>query len=275
MKRVLEQSELNFDASALPNPALWTVVIPAAGMGTRLNYGRPKILYPISGRPILYHLLDIFGELASHVVVVGSPSGSQDIQDAIARHSKRSMVAVCQQESPRGMADAVLCARDKVLTENTLVVWGDQVTARERTARLCMLAHEGRPRATLTLPTYMRKDPYINLLRDTSDRIIQVQQRREGEISVPIGENDCGMFLFNSARLFSLLEEQMTQSRATGTRTGEFNLLPLLPLFEQGDGATQTLRIAREDETLGVNTTEEAVAAERVLASRVKENAHV
>jgi bifunctional N-acetylglucosamine-1-phosphate-uridyltransferase/glucosamine-1-phosphate-acetyltransferase GlmU-like protein len=121
----------------------------------------------------------------------------------------------------------------------------------------------------------MRRDPYIHFVRDAAGRILQVQQRREGEISVPVGENDCGMFLFKSARLFEVIGDHMSKSVATGAQTGEFNLLPLLPLFDDGNGSTQTLRIADEDETLGVNTQDEAIAAERVLASRKMEAAHV
>ena len=31
------------------DPSRWTCVIPAAGKGTRLGYGLPKIMYPILG----------------------------------------------------------------------------------------------------------------------------------------------------------------------------------------------------------------------------------
>jgi UDP-N-acetylglucosamine pyrophosphorylase len=45
-------------ASALVDPGQWTAVIPAAGRGSRLGFHRPKILYPVAGRPILDWLLD-------------------------------------------------------------------------------------------------------------------------------------------------------------------------------------------------------------------------
>ena len=31
----------------------WTAIIPAAGIGSRLGYSKPKILYPVLGKSIL------------------------------------------------------------------------------------------------------------------------------------------------------------------------------------------------------------------------------
>ena len=45
--------------------SLWTCVIPAAGEGTRLLYNRPKVLYPILGKPILHHLVGLFQKYCS------------------------------------------------------------------------------------------------------------------------------------------------------------------------------------------------------------------
>ena len=58
------------------------------------------------------------------------------------------------------------------------------------------------------------------------------------------------------------------EDNVLGAKTGEQNLLQLFPEFENLDCRVNTLRIATEDETRGVNTLEEAKVAEQLLHNR-------
>ena len=254
-------------STTAPRTSDWTVVIPAAGRGSRLGFSLPKILYPIGDKTILDQLLNTFETLAQHIIIIASPSGKSPIEEHLAARSSITGVSIAVQPEPRGMADAILYARDIVTTPHALVVWGDQATVSERTCRLCMVAHEARLNAQLTFPTFMKTNPYIDVQREPSGRIKKILQKREGEITSTVGENDCGVFLFNSARLFALLSEHRQTNVARGANTKEFNLLPLLPLFDDGHGSAQTLRVSEESETLGVNTPEDGRAVAATLSS--------
>ena len=59
----------------------WTTVIPAAGRGTRLDFEKPKVLFPLAGRLILDWLLDLFEPRSGRVIIVASPSGREAIED--------------------------------------------------------------------------------------------------------------------------------------------------------------------------------------------------
>ncbi|MFN8390798.1 MAG: NTP transferase domain-containing protein [Bdellovibrionota bacterium] len=267
MKPIIEKDELTFELSGF-SPERWTAVIPVAGKGSRLGYNAPKVLYPIAGETILSIILSQLAGLVERVVFVVSPSGREPIAAALEDLGVTGWVDLCVQETPRGMGDAIACAKDSVRTPSCLVIWGDQVTIRRDTLRACLAAHELRGKATLTLPTIMRRKPYIHFVRDTHGRITKVQQQREGEISVAVGENDCGIFCFASDLLFQVLESGWKNQAAIGAETRELNLLPLLPQFERGDGSVVTLRIATEEETLGVNSVEDAMMAESILRTR-------
>ena len=39
-------------------PAPLTIVLLAAGKGTRMRSERPKVLHPLAGRPMIAHVLD-------------------------------------------------------------------------------------------------------------------------------------------------------------------------------------------------------------------------
>jgi bifunctional UDP-N-acetylglucosamine pyrophosphorylase/glucosamine-1-phosphate N-acetyltransferase len=246
---------------AASDPEEWTAVVPAAGRGSRLGSALPKILYPIAGRPIGAWLVDLLAPRCSRVVLVLSPEGRASVAPVATTWSGRVVIAV--QEEPRGMGDAVLAARELARTRSTLVLWGDQVTLREETLDALMSLHAGREGARLTLATVMRPEPYIHFERDSDGRIVRVFQRRDEAIPADPGENDCGVFAFDTRALF----DELDAARAAHT-AGELNLLPLFPRFERGPHAVATVRIDDVAETLGVNTREEADRASQLLTSR-------
>ena len=72
MSRILSTLDLQNASRCIMNTvdtSLWTCVIPAAGEGTRLSYNRPKVLYPILGKPILHHLVGLFQKYCSRFVI--------------------------------------------------------------------------------------------------------------------------------------------------------------------------------------------------------------
>lgn len=248
--------------------AAWTAVIPAAGRGSRLGFDRPKILYPLLGRPILQWLLSLIEPLCERVVFVLSPSGKEEVVEHLARYLPgRFDVAV--QEEPTGMGDAVLLTRDLVHTPNCLVVWGDQVTLSPWTLASCLRTHAAEAGTALTFPTVLRPDPYIHFRRAADARIVGVEQAREGSISVAVGENDCGVFLFNTRVLFEELARAKEGRFGRGSATGEFNLLEVIPRID-GVRTVRTVRIEDLDETCGVNTPLEARRAAAILAARAR-----
>ena len=250
------------------DPSHWTCVIPAAGKGTRLGYGLPKILYPILGQTVLQHLINLFHEFCSSFVVVASPNGAQEIQKEFESCCQSTDFRIVIQAEPKGMAHAVWQARDSIETPNTVVVWGDQICLRDETISSTLAYHQSDTANVLTFPTVMKKNPYIHFHRDNTGKIIKVLQKRENEIKTEVGENDCGFFCFSTNSLFYLLKNSLSSPDNLGSQTKEINLLQLFPQFEMIEGHVNTLRIAHEDETLGINTVEEALNAELILRNR-------
>lgn len=249
------------------HPALWSAVIPAAGRGTRLAAPMPKILYPVLSRPILDWLLDIVAPVCGAVVLVLAPKAAAEVE-GVARKRLGDRVAVAIQDEPRGMADAIRRGLEKVATPNTLVIWGDQILLKAETVRRCILAHQMHDNTVLTLATVLRDHPYIDIRRDESGRIAEVRQAREGDACGEQGESDCGLFLFNTAALRETLVRAEQAGLGRGAKTGEFNLLQILPLFEGGTRRTTAVRVEDPAEAIGINNPAEATDAERILSQR-------
>ena len=247
------------------DPACWTAVIPAAGRGTRLGFSSPKILYPLNGRPILDWLLDFLVPNCASLVFVLSPEGAGEVKAALEQRIP-GRFAVVIQETPTGMGDAVALALPQVKTRHAAVVWGDQVALRRESVETCMRLHQGRLQPSVTCPTVLRANPYIHFDRDDAGRLVGLRQAREGDAMPETGESDTGFFCFETAALRRLLGRLRAESGGLGASTREFNLLPAIPLAAQCE-VVLTPRVMRIEETVGVNTREDAAAVEAFLGA--------
>ncbi|MBV9080814.1 MAG: NTP transferase domain-containing protein [Elusimicrobia bacterium] len=242
----------------------WTALIPAAGRGSRLGAEGPKILFPVLGRPMLDWIVDLVRPFCERIVIVVSAEGRKEIQKRL-KELVGGRGETALQPEPIGMADAVARGLENVRTPHTLVLWGDQVTPTVGTLARCLRLHM-ESGARLTLPTIVRADPYIHFERFPDGRLKSVYQRREADRPLAEGENDCGLFLFQTEALRGLLAEERPE--ATGAKTREKNLLALFPYLDRSEGDVVSVRISDATETLGVNTPDDLRAVEAVLRGR-------
>ncbi len=247
-----------------PTSTLWTAIIPAAGKGSRLGYDKPKILYPIAGRPILDWLIDLLDPYCAKLIFVLSPSGETHIAPLLKKRLPgRFEIAI--QDPPRGMADAIYQAVPKLTTPYTLIIWGDQVAIRPDTIQNVMKLQQFNPEAKLTMPLVQREEPYVHYNLDSRNRFTRVLEKREGANMPAIGESDCGLFACNTARLQEIFQLEMQKGITYSQATHEWNFLPLLPQFDSGGESVCALRLTSLEETIGVNDTRDAARLEKYL----------
>ena len=56
------------------------VVVMAAGKGTRMKSGTPKVLHRLAGRPLLRHVVDTAARLQARQVVVITGHGAIEVE---------------------------------------------------------------------------------------------------------------------------------------------------------------------------------------------------
>ena len=110
-----------------------TAVIPCGGRGTRLaaRYpDTPKELLPVAGKPLLQWTLEEAAAAGfERIVIVTSPLKPQIAQYLSDRQTVRLSVAVVVQPEPRGLGDAITCARDHVGGDDVAVLLPDNLFA--------------------------------------------------------------------------------------------------------------------------------------------------
>src|SRR4051794_4390427 len=180
------------------------LIIPAAGLGSRLGAHTPKLLALVNGRPMLEHLLALYAPFVERVALVVHPSARNAVLHMLGE--RHFPVDVFVQERPTGMLDAILLARPAVETarpQRVWITWCDQIAILPQTLRRLVEADAGG--SLVALPTCSGPAPYVHFARDTSGRIVRVLHRREGDPMPESGESDTGLFSLSLPAYLNLL----------------------------------------------------------------------
>lgn len=250
-------------------PLLRTLVIPAAGMGSRLKSPLPKVLVPVLGRPMLDWLVDLYAPWVDRAIVVANPASRTLVSEHLATRALPASVMV--QEQPTGMLDAILIARPLVeasATEQVWVTWCDQVGVHPATLARLAETEDANPGAAMVMPSCTRSEPYIHFQRNDAGRIVRVLQRREGDRMPAVGESDMGVFSLSRAAFVDDLH-QFSTDVSLGEGTGERNFLPFIP-WVAARGSVVTFPCTEPEESTGVNTPDELAFIERYLQTRTR-----
>lgn len=243
-----------------------TVVILAAGQGTRMNSATPKVLHGLCGRPMIAWPIAAAQEAhAGRVVVVGGPDR------ALAEHLPAG-VELAVQAQPRGTGDAVLAAAEYIDRQaDVLVLSGDVplITAR-LVAELVEAQRTNGAAATLT--TMVPADPrgYGRVVRGADGSVERVAETKSpGDASpqeLAIREVNAGAYAFAGTSLLEALEELRPDNAQ-----GEYYLPDVLRLLRSRRLHVAAHAVDDPRELIGVNDRVELAAARSLAQTRIHE----
>ena len=110
-----------------------SVVILAAGEGTRMSSSLPKAMQFLAGKTMLEHIKDAADAISSvQTIIVCSPDAEKHIAKALGKPDQ-GLVYV-QQAEPLGTGHALRCSLSKINQDNiVLVLLGDVPLVRPKT----------------------------------------------------------------------------------------------------------------------------------------------
>src|SRR5436190_6036428 len=112
------------------------LIIPAAGIGSRLGAAIPKVLVPVAGMTMLERLLMLYRARVGHVVVVVNPAFEDLVRQQIESGIDGERISCVHQPAPTGTLDAILLARAvarRLDPSSVWVTWCDQVAGHPQT----------------------------------------------------------------------------------------------------------------------------------------------
>jgi len=246
----------------------FSVVILAAGQGTRMRSDRHKVLHPIADKPMLLHLLDTVAGMgaARQVVVVGK--GREQIEAAL---DGRGVTTAVQAEQ-NGTAHAVRQARDALASVSgpVLILYGDTpfVTAATLRRMLDRLAAPDTPGVVVLASSPLDGKTYGRVILGEGDRIskmIEYKDANEAERAVTLCNS--GMMAVEGKALFGWLE------RIGNDNAGHEYYLPDVVMVAMRDGRRPVAIESEEFETAGVNSRAELAHLELDWQRRRRERA--
>jgi len=247
--------------------AVETVIILAAGDGTRMKSSQAKVLHSVAGRSLLGHVLAAVAHLnpAQIRVVVGanrvgveahiaeiSPSATTIYQEKRGGTGHATQLALAG-NTPRGTV-LVLAGDTPMLTGQSLAAFLDAHSAGKFAASVLTAEHP---------------DPsgYGRIIRDANDELLRIVEERDAsEDEKFIFEINSGVYAFDGAKLAGAIG-QITDSNSQG----ELYLTDAIGILKNTGESIAAIMLEDFTEILGVNDRVQLAESAALLRDRIND----
>src|SRR5262249_39823111 len=176
-----------------------TIVILAAGLGTRMKSRRAKVLHSVGGKTLIRHVVDTALQLVPPeriFVVVGHQS------DEVRRTIATPGIGFIEQMEQKGTGHAVTIGRDQLaqLDGYLMVLYGDSPLLRAETLRR-LIDEEVNGDSAAVLMTAIMEDPsgYGRVIRDSAGAVIDIVEQKAGTPEqLAIREANMGIYCYRA-----------------------------------------------------------------------------
>jgi bifunctional UDP-N-acetylglucosamine pyrophosphorylase/glucosamine-1-phosphate N-acetyltransferase len=241
-----------------------TIVILAAGLGTRMRSQKAKVLHEAGGMTLIEHVVKSALQLTTpdRIVVV---VGHQAAQVRAIVEDKQIRFAV--QEEQKGTGHALMMCRSAVPDDKGLLVvlYGDCPLLSETTLHKLVDHHTHSGKAA-TVVTTMLEDPtgYGRVVTDSAGNVAAiVEQKVATREQHGIRQINSGIYCFDAELLWKHLDEIQPNSVSK-----EYYLTDIVEIFNAAGLEFGALLHSDANELLGINTRVELAEVDRIFRQR-------
>ncbi len=222
-----------------------SIIILAAGKGTRMKSAKPKVMHTLANKPLLQHVIDTAKQLNPSQLAVVCGSGA----DEVVPYLQQRAIDTAMQLEQKGTGHAVEQAKAFYQeSDQVLVLYGDVPLIEKDT--LEALIHEGDVN-TLKVLTTVLDDPtgYGRIVRDVTGRMLMITEEKDAnEETREINEVNTGIMCIPAKWLNSALS-QLDNNNAQG----EYYLTDLIAKAVEEGMEIDSITCEDEQEVAGVN----------------------
>ena len=188
-----------------------SVIILAAGKGTRMRSQLPKVLQPLAGRPLLGHVIDTAKQLNADQIITIYGHGGEQVQ----QHFKHEQVQWVEQAEQLGTGHAVQMTLPVLPQDGiSLILSGDVPCITPATLQKLLDASRGTGIGLVTL-TLEDATGYGRIVRENGQIQAIVEHKDANEQQRQIQEINTGIYCVSNAKLHQWLP-QLTNNNAQG-----------------------------------------------------------
>ena len=248
--------------------SLETVVILAAGEGTRMKSSTPKVLHSISGRTLLGHVLHAVSALNPEQVRVVVGAGREQVEEHIAAIAPHAVTVF--QEKRGGTGHATQLALDGLKTSGTILVLAGDTPMLTGDSLSQLLEHHHKGGFTASVLTAEHPDPtgYGRIIRADDESLLRIVEERDAdELQKEIIEVNSGVYAFDGAKLASAIGKLRNDNSQ-----GELYLTDVIEILRNEGGKIAAVLIDDFIEILGVNDRVQLAESAALLRDRINED---
>jgi UDP-N-acetylglucosamine diphosphorylase/glucosamine-1-phosphate N-acetyltransferase len=238
------------------------VIILAAGKGTRMKSPLAKVLQSLSGRPLLFYVLETVKALNADRVSVVVGFQSEEVKAAFPDPG----IEFVEQKEQLGTGHAAQqtesCLAD--FTGDVLVLCGDMPLIQPATLKNLIAKHRDR-QAACTLLTLKPKNGEIKdfgrILRNEEGSIVRIVENKDASAAEKkVDEYNSGVYCFDKGLFYkALLAIDNSNSQS------EYYLTDTIQYFVNNKSSVQSVQTTDSDEIFGINSPEDLKKAEQLL----------
>ena len=240
-----------------------SVIILAAGQGTRMRSDLPKVLQPLAGRPLLAHVLDCARELGASDVCVVYGHGGEAVRATFPAAGIRWALQAQQLGTGHAMLQAMPGTPE---TNRVLVLFGDVPLLTVGT--LNSMLDTGQEDDVLVLTVDM-EDPtgYGRIIRDGDAVTGIVEEKDASDSQKEISEINTGVMVCPGTKLRQWLGKLSNENAQ-----GEYYLTDVIGMAVADGIIVHGVKAQNQVEVMGINDKKQLAEAERALQVRLVED---
>ncbi len=245
--------------------ANWCVIVLAAGKGKRMKSDLPKVVHEVAGIPMIVRVCSSAKYVADLVIAVVG----HKYEKVMTSLSGIDSVKFALQKDQKGTGHAVKCAVEYIDEdiENIMVLCGDTPLVRGESLKAFADGHtlSGNKVSILAMEL---DNPcgYGRIVTDSEKNVLKIVEQADADSEeIKIGLVNSGIYCFRKSFMVSALDKL-----GCNNAQGEYYLTDLIGFASRDSKKNVGFHILENrDEAMGVNSPEELVKAEAVLAGMV------
>jgi len=238
-------------------------IVLAAGQGKRMKSKLYKVLHPVSGKPMVGHVLDTVREASSERTVVVVGHGAEMVKSHLGDAAEYVL-----QEKQLGTGHAVLQAAPLLSKEEgtTIVICGDTPLVQASTLHAMLKLHaDSGAAATILSASFENPAGYGRIIRGEDGTVQRIVEHKDcSPEEAAIQEINTGTYCFDNRKLFDALSK-VTNDNAQG----EYYLTDVIGVLKKAGEIVQGFCTDDTAEAIGVNDRVALAEAERYMRERI------
>lgn len=230
-----------------------TFIIPAAGNSSRFKAKESKIFYIFKKKTLIEHVINKVKKFTQNIIIVSNKKNYKKLR-IICKNYTNLKIKIVFQNKPKGMGDAVNIGLSKVKTPSSAVIWADQIFIGHETLKKT-LSYFKLSKPLLCFPVIKKKNPYV-YVNFKNNIFYNIVQTREAGKKIQKGFSDCGFFIFETKKVYKIINKLIKQKKIFTKKTKEIDFLKSF-IYLKKFGNIKTLKAKSIKDSVGINYLED------------------